>query len=154
MSVSRSLVVVLLFGLGGAPSVAQGQPADSIATVSDSTTEGPPAVARRVATAFSDGDARRLLTPSADRVEISLFGNRTFYSSSQAVYVLREFFRRHTPGRFVVGDVTEAGASYFVRGEYEEARRVRRHRVYVRLDQPDGEELWNLHELRIEHASE
>lgn len=154
MSVPKSLVVLLVVGIGGAPSVVRGQPADSIASAPDSTTEDTPAVARRVATAFTEGDARRLLTPSADRVEISLFGNRTFYSSSQAVYVLREFFRRHPPGRFAVGDVMEAGTSFFVRGEYEEARMARRHRVYVRLDRPQGKDLWNLHEVRIEHAAE
>ncbi len=153
MSVSRSLAVFLVLGLGGGLSAAQGQPADSSASVPDSTT-GPPAVAQRVAAAFAEGDARRLLTPSADRVEISLFGNRTFYSSSQAVYVLREFFRSHPPGHFALGDVMEAGTSFFVRGEYEEARRVRRHRVYVRLDQSQGKDLWNLHEVRIEHAPE
>jgi len=154
MSLRKSLVVLLMVGIGGAPSVVQGQPADSIASAPDSTAEDTPAVARRVATAFAEGDARRLLTPSADRVEISLFGNRTFYSSSQAVYVLREFFRRHPSGRFAVGGVMEAGTSFFVRGEYEEARMARRHRVYVRLDRPQGEDLWNLHEVRIEHAAE
>ncbi|WP_263785051.1 DUF4783 domain-containing protein [Salinibacter grassmerensis] len=152
MSVPKSLMVLLVVGIGGAPSVVQGQAADSIASVPDSTTEDTPAVARRVATAFAEGDARRLLTPSADRVEISLFGNRTFYSDSQAVYVLREFFRRHPSGRFAMGDVMAAGTSFFVRGEYEEARMARRHHVYVRLDQPQGEDLWNLHEVRIEHA--
>jgi hypothetical protein len=48
----------------------------------------------------------------------------------------------------------EAGTSFFVRGEYEEARMARRHRVYVRLDRPQGKDLWNLHEVRIEHAAE
>ncbi len=153
MSVPKSLVVLLVIGIGGAPSVGRGQPADSTASGPGSTIEDTSAVARRVATAFAEGNARRLLTPSADRVEISLFGNRTFYSSSQAVYVLREFFRRHPSGRFAVGDVMEAGTSFFVRGEYEEARMARRHHVYVRLDQPQGKDLWNLHEVRIEPAA-
>ncbi len=143
----RLLVLVLLTVIGGAPSVAWGQPADSTGQ------EEPPAVVQRIASAFADGDAGRLLTPAADRVEITLFGTRTFYSSAQALYVLREFFRRHTPRRFQVRDVMETGTNCFVQGEYEQVRRARRLQVYVRLGQPEGEELWHLHEIRIEGPS-
>jgi hypothetical protein len=110
-------------------------------------------VVQRVAAAFTDGNAARLLTPSADRVEIALFGARTFYSSAQALYVLREFFRRHAPQRFQVRDVMEAGTSCFVRGEYEQSRRTRQLQVYVRLGQSE-DNLWRLHEVRIEAPSE
>jgi hypothetical protein len=154
MSVPRLLVVVLVIGMGGPLPLAWGQPADSTAFPSDSTTAGPSAVTQRVVAAFSEGNARRLLTPSADRVEISLFGSRTFYSSSQALYVLREFFRSHAPGRFVVADVMETGTSCFVQGRYEEARVTRWHHVYVRLDQPADADLWSLHEVRIEAVDE
>lgn len=149
----RSLVILLIVVVGGAPSVAWGQASDSLARAPDST-DGTPAVARRVAAAFSEGDANRLLTPSADRIEISLFGARTFYSSAQALYVLREFFRSHAPRRFRVRDVMETGTSCFVQGEYEQARRTQRLQIYVRLGQVEGEDLWQLHEIRIEGPSE
>ena len=154
MSVPRLLVAFLVIGIAGPPPLAWGQPADSTALSADSTTALPSAVTQRVVTAFTEGNARRLLTPSADRVEISLFGSRTFYSSSQALYVLREFFRSHAPGRFVVADVMETGTSCFVQGRYEEARMTRRHHVYVRLDQSEDADLWSLHEVRIEAADE
>lgn len=155
----RLSLALLLAALGGAPLGAWGQPTDSVSHGPDSTASVPPSVdsasvgtssvARRVAEAFSEGDASRLLTPAANRVEISLFGSRTFYSSAQALYVLREFFRSHAPHRFLVGDVVETQASCFVRGEYEQARRARRFQVYVRLGQPEGDDRWHLREVRI-----
>lgn len=168
MSFLRLSMVFLLIGIGGAPSVVWGQASDSLDQVPDSvaqmseslehtpdsTNAKRSAVARRVAGAFSDGDASRLLSPSADRIEISLFGTRTFYSSAQALYVLRKFFRSHAPRRFVVGDVMETGTTCFVQGAYEEARVERRLRVYVRLDRPDGEAPWHLQEVRVEETSQ
>jgi len=153
MSTLRRSLVLLLIVVGGAPPVVWGQAPDSVSRSPDSTEEAP-AVARRVATAFSEGDANRLLTPSADRVEISLFGARTFYSSGQALYVLREFFRTHAPHRFRIRDVMETGTSCFVQGEYEQARRARRLQVYVRLGQTEGKDLWHLQEVRIEGPPE
>ena len=154
MSILRRSLVLLLIVVGGAPPVVWGQAADSVAHAPDSTEQRPPAVAQRIASAFSEGDASRLLTPSADRIEISLFGARTFYSSAQALYVLREFFRSHAPRRFLIRDVMETGTSCFVQGEYEQARRTRRLQVYVRLGQPEGEDLWHLYEVRIEGPTE
>jgi hypothetical protein len=153
MPLPRLSLVILLIGIGALPPTVRGQTPDSVAHASDSAAAQQSAVAKRVALAFSEGDADRLLRPSADRIEISLFGARTFYSSAQALYVLREFFRSHAPRRFRVRDVMETGAMCFVQGEYEQARRQRRLRVYVRLAQPEGEELWHLHEVRIEGPS-
>jgi len=150
----RLSLVILLFAMGAFPLIVRGQVPDSVAHAPDSTDENRSAVARRVAGAFSEGDANRLLRPSTDRVEISLFGVRTFYSSAQALYVLREFFRSHAPRRFVVGDVMETGTSCFVRGEYEQTRIERRLQVYVRLDRPERKGPWHLREVWIEGASD
>lgn len=154
MPLPRLSLVILLLGIGAFPPVVQGQTPDSVAHAPDSTSETRSPVARRVAGAFSEGNASRLLRPSADRVEISLFGARTFYSSAQALYVLREFFRSHAPRRFLIRDVMETGTTCFVQGEYEQARRARRLQVYVRLGQPEGKDLWHLHEIRIEGPPE
>lgn len=160
MSDLRLSMVLLLIGLSGAPAVAYGQTSDSLDQVPDSAAPAPDsatvlqsAVAKRVAGAFSSGDASRLLNPAADRIEISLFGARTFYSSAQALYVLREFFRSHAPRRFVVGNVMETGTTCLVQGAYEEVRVERPLRVYVRLDRSEGEAPWHLQEVRIEGAS-
>ena len=158
MSVLRLLVALLLIGLSGVPSVVCGQAFDSLDQVPDSINPAPDsavalqsAVAKRVAGALSNGNASRLLEPAADRIEISLFGARTFYSSAQALYVLREFFRSHAPRRFVVGNVMETGTTCLVQGAYEEAQAERKLRVYVRLDRPEGGTTpWHLQEVRIE----
>jgi hypothetical protein len=150
----RLSLVILLLGMGAFPLIVRGQVPDSLARAADSTDERRSVVARRVAGALSEGDANRLLRPSADRVEISLFGARTFYSSAQALYVLRKFFRSHAPRRFVIGDVMETGTSCFVRGEYEQARIGRRLQVYVRLDRSERKSPWRLREIRIRDASE
>ncbi|MFB6248949.1 MAG: DUF4783 domain-containing protein [Salinibacter sp.] len=112
----------------------------------------PDTIITRVTTAFSEGDAQRLLTPAADRVEVSLFGTRTFYSSAQAYYVLDDFFDRHPPTDFVVDDVTEAGDSCFLRGRFEHRRDERTLQVYVRLTRRDA--AWRLQEIRIDADTE
>lgn len=149
----RLSMVLLLVGFGGAPSAVRGQAADSTGGAPD-TTSAPSEVVQRVATAFSEGDASRILRPSGDRIEISLFGERTYYSDAQALYVLREFFRRHVPRRFSVKDIRETGTNCFVRGEYKQARVVQQLLVYVRLSQSEEENPWRLEEVRIERASE
>lgn len=146
MTLSRLCLVLLLVGGAWGVPLAWGQE-------SDSTAAGPPEIVDRVTEAFVQGDAERLLVPSADRVEVTLFGARTFYSNAQAFYVLRDFFRSHTPHDFSIADVTEAGTSYFVRGRYEQDRVDRPLHVYVRFARGE-EEAWQLHEVRIEDASD
>lgn len=153
MHALRLSLVLLLVGIAGGPLGARGQSVDSLAGAPDSTDRHPSAVVQRVAGGFAEGNARRLLTPSADRVEISLFGVRTFYSSAQALYVLREFFRRHAPRRFLVRDVLETDTNCFVRGQYEQDRSAQRLQVYVRMGQVEGQDLWVLHEIRIDGLS-
>jgi hypothetical protein len=109
-------------------------------------------IVARVATAFTDGDAQRLLTPAADRVEVSLFGTRTFYSNAQAYYVLEDFFDRYPPTRFTIDDVTEAGESCFLRGRFDHRRDERTLQVYVRLMRRDA--AWRLQEIRIDADAE
>jgi hypothetical protein len=108
----------------------------------------PDTVLQRVTTAFSDGNAQLLLSPAADRVEVSLFGTRTFYSSAQAFYVLREFFDTHPPAAFSVNDATGAGRSCFLRGRLDHAHDERTLQVYVRLVHRG--DAWQLHEVRID----
>lgn len=140
MALVRLALVLLLIGMG--PSVVRGQSSDTSGTAVIRDT-----LVQRVSTAFADGSAQRLLTPSADRVEVGLFGTNTFYSNAQAFYVLRDFFDTHPPADFAVGDVTEAGNSFFVRGQFDHNRDARTLQVYVRLVQ--REEAWELQEVRI-----
>lgn len=146
MTLLRLYLVLLIVGVGGGPPVAWAQ-------APDSTEEAPSEVVERVTAAFGEGDAERLLAPSADRVEVNLFGSRTIYSSAQAFYVLRDFFRSHVPREFAIEDVTEAGTNCFVRGIYEQAQVDQPLQIYVRLDQEE-EDVWHLREVRIEIPTE
>jgi hypothetical protein len=146
MSVVRLSLLLLL--VGTVPSVAWGQTsaADTVGTVPDT-------LVHRVATAFQTGNAQLLLAPAADRVEVSLFGARTFYSSAQAFYVLRDFFEKHPPSRFVLADTTGAGRSGFLRGTYRHTRGAQPLKVYLRFVH-ERKDAWALHEVRIDAESE
>lgn len=138
-------MLLLVVGLVASPVRGQEQSID----VPDGA---PDTLVQRVSTAFVDGNAQRLLTPSAARVEVSLFGTRTFYSSAQAFYVLRDFFDSHPPADFTLGDATGAGNLFFVRGRFEHHRDERTLQVYVRLVRHG--EGWQLHEVRIDSDAE
>lgn len=168
LMVARCVVLgLLLMGTGSTGASGQQQDTTAVdtattdtASVEDTTSAGtspPPAeteIVDRIEGAFTDGDAARLLGLAADRVEVSLFGTQTFYSSSQAFYVLQGFFEDYSPRRFAIGDVTRTGASYFVSGEYNHGRSAQTLQVYVRLVRRDGEDAWGLREIRIEEAAE
>lgn len=141
MSAARLSLILLVLGTGVFPARGQDLYGEQSGAVPDS-------VVQRVATAFADGNAKRLLGPAADRVEVSLLGTRTFYSSAQAFYVLRDFFDAHPPGAFTLSDVTAAGRSCFVRGRIDDVQDERTLQVYVRLVQ--RRETWQLHEIRID----
>jgi hypothetical protein len=143
---SARLVLVLLF-IGMGATVVRGQDRLDTAPVAV-----PDTVVQRVATAFRDGDAQALLAPATDRVEVSLFGTQTFYSSAQAFYVLRDFFDSHPPAAFATGDATTAGRSAFVQGRYGHRRDERTLQVYVRLVHRDQQ--WRLQEVRIDADTE
>jgi len=146
MSLARVSMMVLLAGLGTTAAQGQNQNEEPAPAVPDT-------VVQRVTTAFQAGNARRLLSPAADRIEVSLFGTRTFYSSAQAFYVLREFFDTHSPVDFVLVDATGAGKSCFLRGRLAPARDERPLQVYVRLVR-GGTETWQLHEVRIDSETD
>lgn len=108
----------------------------------------PDAIVQDLGSAFSNGDAQALLDHATDRVEISLFGTRTYYSRAQALYVLRDFFKKHPPQRFESDEVAEAGTTYFVTGRYWHLRTDQPLQLYVRVSTESED--WNLHEVRIE----
>jgi len=108
----------------------------------------PDGIVQDLGSAFSAGDAQALLDRAADRVEISLFGTRTYYSRAQALYVLRDFFKKHPPRRFESDEIAEAGTTYFVTGRYWHTRTDQPLQMYVRVTtEGDG---WHLQEVRVE----
>jgi hypothetical protein len=140
-------IALLLLLVGCSVTAAHGQ-----VPVQETPAAVPDSVAHRVVTAFVEGDAETLLTPATDRVEVSLFGARTFYSEAQAFYVLREFFDAHPPVDFQLSDVTAAENSCFVRGQFTHDEGQRPLQVYVRL--AVREAAWRLQEVRIDEGIE
>lgn len=137
----RLVLISLLIGVGGDVAFGQERMTDTTSSVQDR-------VGQRVATAFEHGDAQTLLTPAANRVEVSILGAQTIYSDAQAFYVLRAFFERHPPVQFATEDVATEGQSCFVRGRYVHQEDERPLQVYVRLLY--RADTWTLQEVRID----
>lgn len=106
-----------------------------------------PAV-HRVVNTFEEGAPEQLFTPAAERIDVSLLGSRSYYSRSQAFYVMRDYFRHHAPRAFAVNRTARADASLFVMGTYHHAQSDAPVHVMVRFDQHDT--AWMLREVRVE----
>lgn len=124
--------------------VVAGRPASSHAQPTDPVTEA----RTRVAQAFQQGDAQHLLTPAAERVEISILGMQTYYSRAQALYVLQDFFRNFTPRAFEFSDVSRADDDFLATARYWYGQAERPLQVYVRLVHVEDE--WLLQEVRLD----
>lgn len=111
----------------------------------------PEAEAReRIEHAFREGDAPRLLTPAAERVEMSILGMQTYYSRDQALYVLQDFFKNYTPHAFAFEDVSRAEDDFLVTAQYWYGQAERPLQVYVRLVRREDE--WILQEVRLDRS--
>ena len=104
----------------------------------------------RIGEAFAKGDARKIVQHASDRIELSIFGNSTLYSRSQATYVLQEFFRAHRPSSCEFEDVSAAGDSQFATGYLQVNDEDEPLRVFVRMRAND--DTWKLREVRIERV--
>ena len=105
----------------------------------------------RVSLAFQTGDVEQLLGETSSRIEVGLPGTRAYYSRSQAVYVLREFFQEHDPTGFTVDDVSQAGTSYFVIGRFWHSRSEQPMHVYTRFASGAS---YTVYEIRVEPLRE
>ena len=138
-------LTVLLIGLGilMLPSVGMAQssspPADSSAHA---------AAVDRVVKTFEEGAPKTLFASAAERVDLNVLGSRSYYSRSQAFYVVRDYFRHHPPRSFDVERTAQADASLFVMGIYRHDQADTPVRVMVRFD--EGSTTWIFHELRIQ----
>ena len=94
--------------------------------------------------AFKQGDARALVAPAADRLDVSLFGAGMQYSRSQALYVMQDFFKEYPPQRLEWQSNSEAEGSRFAMGRYWYEGGGAPLRVYVRLQEK------KLREVRVE----
>lgn len=102
----------------------------------------------RIEQAFQEGDAERLLTPAAERVEISVLGMQTYFSRNQALYVMQDFFKNYAPREFAIEDESSSEDDFFVTAKYWYGQAEQPLQVYVRLTQ--REEQWVLQEVRLD----
>ena len=142
---SMTMILCLLIAFAFYGRFSYAQQADS------ATTSVPAELVNRVSAAFQNGDAQQLLGETSNRIEVGLPGTRAYYSRSQAVYVLREFFKEHDPARFTVEDVSEAGTSYFVTGRFWHSRSGQPMHVYTRFANGDA---YRVYEIRVEPIRE
>jgi len=98
--------------------------------------------------AFARGDARALLAPATERIEMTLLGRSTHYSRSQAIYVMEEFFRDYPPEQFAVEDTSGAEGSWFMAYEYWSTRGQDPMQVFIRVR--TLADSWEVREIRVE----
>lgn len=142
----RTLLIALLLGtaLLGLPHLGMAQSSPS----ADSSAHAE--AVDRVVQTFEKGTPETLFASAAERVELSVLGSRSYYSRSQAFYVIRDYLRQHAPRSFAIDRTAEADASLFVMGIYHHDQADTPVRVMVRFD--EGSTAWVFHELRIEVA--
>lgn len=137
----RALFVISLVAL-----VVAGRPWPGAAQSTDPETEA----RTRIADAFRSGNAQHLLTPAAERVEISILGMQTYYSRAQALYVMQDFFKNFAPRDFTFGDVSHTEDDFFATAQYWYGQAERPLQAYVRLVRRD--DAWLLQEIRLDRT--
>jgi hypothetical protein len=75
---------------------------------------------QEVETAFTKGDAGKIISLGTTKMLISIGGNEGIYSKSQGTQVLSNFFKNNPPKSFTFGfKGKNSGASTFAVGEYQ-----------------------------------
>ena len=81
---------------------------------------------KEVETAFSQGNASKIMNLGTTKVLISIEGSEGIYSKSQGTQVLSNFFKQNPPKSFSFGfKGKETGASTFAVGNYQSKKRYR-----------------------------
>ncbi len=99
--------------------------------------------------ALETGTLERILEYARGSVRISMLGAQALYSPVQARYVLREFFQRHPPVRFVLTREAKRQRHLFLSGRLV-TRKEEVFRIYIRFYRE--KEGWSLREIRIHRA--
>ena len=78
---------------------------------------------QEVESAFSQGNAAKIMNLGTTKMLISIEGSEGVYSKSQGTQVLNNFFRNNSPKSFSFSfKGEESGASTFAMGEYRSAK--------------------------------
>lgn len=105
----------------------------------------------RVEAGLRNGDAEAVLVDAAPRLEIVLFGQGGTYRRSQAVHVLRDFFRRYPPDRVAFADGSQSDDGRTAIGRYwaQDGGAPLTLRVLHRVSDDE----WALVSIRVEQQS-
>ncbi|MEL7363573.1 MAG: DUF4783 domain-containing protein [Bacteroidota bacterium] len=101
--------------------------------------------------AFGDGNAEALLESAAPRLELSIFGRASFYSRTQALFVMRDFFRRYPPESVSFRDQSIGENTRTLLGQYKELGGGRC-RVAVRLRW--RADAWEVRAVRLDRTAD
>ena len=136
-TISPRLVVAAVALLIGGAALAQS------AFVTDEVTQ--------VQAALQAGDADAVLSGSAPRIEVVLFGQGSTYRRAQAAHVLRDFFRRFPPERVTFDTRASSDDGRTAIGRYftEDGGQPLSVRILHRASGDD----WELASIRIERRS-
>lgn len=104
-------------------------------------------VVKSIESALNRGNVQKLLSHSADRVAVAVFGEAREYSQAQAEYVLKDFFKEHPVASFSFDDSSETERGMFIQGRLHYRGSNRPLRVFVRLQMK--REKWELREIII-----
>lgn len=104
-------------------------------------------VVKSIEAALNKGNVQKLLSHSADRVAVAVFGEAREYSQAQAEYVLKDFFKEHRVTSFSFDDSSETERGMFIQGRLHYRGSDKALRVFVRLQMK--RQRWELREIIV-----
>lgn len=108
---------------------------------------GPDPIWDPITNALQSGQSAQLGIKFNNTVELSINGTEGAYSKGQGEMVLRDFFQKNKPSRFIIQHKGNSGGTgTFANGQLETAGGT--FRVYILQKNSGGQYL--IHELRIE----
>ena len=116
----RSKVLVCLIAiLGMTPCVSRGQ-TDTLDIAS-------------ILEYLSEGKAEVLVSHAGEYLELALLEQPRRYTRSQALYVLKKFFRQYSPDGFILDHSMTQGDEWWLTGRYALRNEARSLRLYLRF---------------------
>jgi len=134
MNTRLMLILGVVLTLSGRSAMGQPTPKDVMLQIQD---------------AVAHGDVDQLLDRANKGLEIDMLSRRRTYSPGQARYVLRRFFKKHPPRRFILIDYYESHKGWFAEGKYWYGKSKRPLQIYLQLRWRNGH--WDLREIIIEN---
>lgn len=107
-------------------------------------------VIKKVSAALQVGNSQELAKYFTKTVELEIMGDENFYSSSQAEILLKNFFEKNSPSKFVVNHQGVKDASSFAIGTLNVKNGTLRVSFFMKTEKNQT----LIHQLRIEQNDE